>query len=129
MTLQVSAQSNTQKWLTNYETALATAERLDQPIFAFVTDGTDSSELKLLEQELFESETFRSLTGKVTFLKMDANSANMDVKRHAIHFTKSKSVPAIGLIDYQMEMTGAPLNKITSENISAFLSFLEEKFN
>lgn len=128
LSLQLTAQSSGQNWLTNYKTALTTAASLNQPILTFVTDGSNSKALQLLEEELFDTETFRSLKGKVVFLKMDITSSNVDARRHATHFTKSESVPALGLVDQYKEMIGEPLNEITSENINAFIALLNTTF-
>ncbi|MEM6516216.1 MAG: hypothetical protein AAF688_08535 [Bacteroidota bacterium] len=124
VTLNLTAQSESIDWITDYKTAFKTAEQLDKPVLAFATNGQSSAELKLLEGELFGSETFQSLKDKVVFLKLNT-ADDMYAMRMATHFTKSKTGPSVALVQSNQRPLGEPLNKINSGSISNFINVLK----
>lgn len=121
--LSVSAQSDRQEWITDYKAAITAAKTQNKPLLVFAVDGSTSEALSVLEKEFFQWEGLSSIADKVVFLKLKTNT-DMYAKRMAIHFTNSKTTPALALAANDQSLIGKPLNNMTSQNIKTFIEFL-----
>lgn len=124
--LQMSAQDQT-NWLTDNEIALKQSETQNKPVLAFVTNHQKSEASALLKEAFFNSNGFDKIASKVVLLKIDISNQQTNSARLGIHYTKQTSAPGLALVDKNGKTIGEPLTLIDSENITAFLSFLNEK--
>ena len=126
ISVNLSAQINTQNWLTDYKEAIKTSETLNNPILVFVTDTTSGDTYKTLQEQVFNSEDFKRYASSFVLLKLDI-SADAYNKRLASHYTKSDNVPALVLIDEKGNTIDKALTEINSENIAEFMAFIKTK--
>ncbi|WP_152611321.1 thioredoxin family protein [Psychroserpens mesophilus] len=126
VSVNLSAQTKTQNWLTDYQEATKTSETRNNPILVFVTDNTNSEKFNLLQDEVFNSEIFKRYASSFVLLKLDVTSDSYH-KRLASHYTKSNNVPALVLIDDKGNSIEKALTEINSKNISEFMAFLKTK--
>jgi hypothetical protein len=122
----LSAQTNTQNWLTDYKEAITTSEKLNNPILVFVTDSASGTNYDTLQEQVFNSENFKRYASSFVLLKLDI-SADAYNKRLASHYTKSDSVPALVLIDEKGNAIDKALTEINSNTVSEFMKFLKTK--
>lgn len=126
VSVNLSAQTDTQKWLTDYKEATKVSETLNNPILVFVTDNTSGDSYDVLQEQVFNSEDFKRYASSFVFLKLDISADNYN-KRLASHYTKSDAVPALALIDEKGNMIEKSLTEINSKNVSEFITFLKTK--
>ncbi|MDG5491214.1 thioredoxin family protein [Psychroserpens sp. SPM9] len=126
-TLQLTAQESS-TWLTDYKVALKQSETQNKPILAFVTNNQSSEALKTLNEQVFETESFKNtLAPKVILLKLDISDKHSYNVRLGIHYTKQTTAPGLALVDKFNDTIGQPLVVITPENIKTFLTSVHEK--
>ena len=126
VSVNLSAQTDTQNWLTDYKEAIKSSETLNNPILVFVTDNTSGENYNLLQEQVFNSENFKRYMSSFVLLKLDISSDSYH-KRLASHYTKSDNVPALVLIDEKGNTIEKALTEINSKNISEFMAFLKTK--
>ena len=126
ISVNLSAQTDTQNWLTEYKAAIKTSESLQNPILVFVTDNTSGDNHTALQEQVFNSENFKRYASSFVLLKLDI-SADAYNKRLAFHYTKSDNVPALVLIDEKGNTIDKALTEINSENIAEFMAFIKTK--
>ncbi|MEY8847640.1 thioredoxin family protein [Psychroserpens sp. XS_ASV72] len=124
--LQITAQ-NKGDWFTDYEVATAKATSQNQNMLVFATGDMSSETEALLNEELFNSETFKRVALKVVLLQLSFNDTDAYTKRIATHYTGVKVAPAVSLVDANGNRLGVSLTAITKEHIQTFLSQLEAK--
>ena len=122
----LSAQTNTQNWLTDYKEAIKASELLNNPILVFVTDNTSVEVYDTLQNQVFNSENFKRYASSFVLLKLDISVDSYN-KRLASHYTKSDKVPALALIDEKGNTIEKALTEINSNTISEFMNFLKTK--
>ena len=126
VSVHLSAQTDTQKWLTNYKEAIKISETLNNPILVFVTDNTSVESYKILQEQVFSSEDFKKYASSFVLLKLDITTDSYN-KRLGSHYTKSNAVPALALVDKKGNTIGTALTEINSTTISDFMTFLKTK--
>ncbi|MCB0382712.1 MAG: thioredoxin family protein [Psychroserpens sp.] len=126
VSVNLSAQTTSQKWLTDYKEAMKVSERLNNPILVFVTNNISGEGNDLLQNQFFNSEEFAKYRSSFVLLKLDT-TANPYHNRLAAHYTNSNIIPALVLIDKNGNPIDKALTEINSKNISEFLSFLKTK--
>jgi len=126
VSVNLSAQTNTQKWLTDYKEAIKVSETQNNPILVFVTDNATGESYDILQDQVFDSENFKRYASSFVLLKLDI-SADSYHKRLASHYTKSNAVPALALIDEKGNTIDKALTEINSKNVSDFMTFLKTK--
>lgn len=126
VSVDISAQTNTLNWLTDYKEALKTSKTLKNPILVFVTDNSSGNDYEVLEEAVFNSKEFNSYASSFILLKLDTSKDNYN-KRLASHYTKSNKIPALALIDENGNTIDKALTEINTKNISEFLAFLKTK--
>ncbi len=124
LSLNATAQIEKFEWVTDYKSAINASKESNKQILVYAIDGTTSTEVKILESELFSSDILLALRNKLIFLKLNT-AEDMYAKRMAIHFTNSKQTPGVALVDTNQKTVGKPLNQITSSNVKDFITFLE----
>ena len=127
-TLHVSAQDQN-NWLTDYNKAIQLSKTHNKPILAFVTDRKKSEALSTLNKYFFNTDTFKTkFAPKVILLKLDIlDTKTPNVTRLGIHFTKQTTAPGLALIDKNSRTIFKPLVDMTPENISIFMTMLNDK--
>lgn len=126
-TLQVSAQDQT-NWITDYKVALKQSEAQNKPILAFVTDNQKSEALTTLNDYFFNTDSFKNkFASKVILLKLDVSDKQSYNSRMGIHYTKQKAAPGVALVDKYNATVGAALVNMTPENITVFMTLLNDK--
>ena len=126
VSVNLSAQTDTQKWLTDYKEATKVSETLNNPILVFVTDNTSGESYDILQDQIFNSENFKRYASSFVLLKLDISTDSYN-KRLAFHYTKSEAVPALVLIDEKGNTIEKALIEINSKNVSEFMIFLKTK--
>lgn len=126
VSVTLSAQTETLNWLTDYKEALKASETLNNPVLVYVTDNATTENERLLENDIFNSEDFKRFASSFVLLKLDTTT-NPYHKRLAAHYTKSKSVPALALIDSQGHTIDTALTELNSKSIASFMAFLKTK--
>ncbi len=122
----LSAQTITHNWLTDNKEAIKASESLNNPILVFVTDNVSGEIYDTLQNQVFNSESFKRYASSFVLLKLDI-SADSYNKRLASHYTKSDKVPALALIDEKGNTIEKALTEINSNTISEFMNFLKTK--
>ena len=122
----LSAQTITHNWLTDNKEAIKASESLNNPILVFVTDNVSGEIYDTLQNQVFNSESFKRYASSFVLLKLDI-SADSYNKRLASHYTKSDKVPALALIDEKGNTIEKALTEINSNTISEFMAFLKTK--
>jgi len=126
VSVNLSAQTDTQNWLTDYKEAIKTSETLNNPILVFVTDNTLGGSYKTLQEQVFNSENFKKYASSFVLLKLDITIDTYN-KRLGSHYTKSNAVPALALVDEKGNTIGKTLTEINSKTVSEFMTFLKTK--
>ncbi|WCO02914.1 hypothetical protein [Psychroserpens ponticola] len=126
VSVNLSAQTNTQNWFTDYKKAIKTSETLKNPILVFVTDNSTNENYTVLQDEVFNSDQFKKYSSSFVLLKLDISADDYN-KRLAAHYTKSKIVPALVLIDEKGNTIEKALTEINSKTVSEFMTFLKTK--
>ena len=124
--INLSAQTDTQNWLTDYKEASKASETLNNPILVFVTDNASGVSYDLLQDQVFNSENFKRYASSFVLLKLDISSDSYN-KRLASHYAQSDNVPAIALVDEKGNTIEKALTEINSKNVSEFMTFLKTK--
>lgn len=122
----LSAQTNTLNWLTDYKEALKTSEKHNNPVLVFVDDESNTKSYEVLKDQVFNSKAFKSYTSSFILLNLNTTT-NSYHKRLAKHYTKSDAVPALVLVDKNGNTIGKALTEFNSESISEFMNFLKTK--
>jgi thioredoxin-related protein len=126
VSINLSAQNDTQNWLTDYKEAIKVSETKNNPILVFVTNNTSGERYDLLQNDVFNSNEFKRYASSFVLLKLDISTDSYH-KRLAAHYTKSNSVPALALVDKNGNTIDKALTEINSKNISEFMTFLKTK--
>lgn len=126
VSINLSAQTETLKWLTDYKEALKASETLNNPILVFVTDDSAGVNYKMLQEQVFSSDNFKKYASSFVLLKLDVSTDGYH-KRLASHYTKSNAIPALSLIDEKGNTIEQALTDINSNTISEFMAFLKTK--
>lgn len=126
VSVNLSAQTDTQNWLTDYKEAIKTSETLNNPILVFVTDNTLGESYKTLQEQVFNSENFKKYASSFVLLKLDITIDTYN-KRLGSHYIKSNAVPALALVDEKGNTIGKTLTEINSKTVSEFITFLKTK--
>ena len=124
--INLSAQTDTQNWLTDYKEASKASETLNNPILVFVTDNASGVSYDLLQDQVFNSENFKRYASSFVLLKLDISSDSYN-KRLASHYAQSDNVPALALVDEKGNTIEKALTEINSKNVSEFMTFLKTK--
>ena len=124
--INLSAQTDTQNWLTDYKEASKASETLNNPILVFVTDNASGESYDLLQDQVFNSENFKRYASSFVLLKLDISSDSYN-KRLASHYAQSDNVPALALVDEKGNTIEKALTEINSKNVSEFMTFLKTK--
>ena len=124
--INISAQTDTQNWLTDYKEASKASETLNNPILVFVTDNASGESYDLLQDQVFNSENFKRYASSFVLLKLDISSDSYN-KRLASHYAQSDNVPALALVDEKGNTIEKALTEINSKNVSEFMTFLKTK--
>lgn len=122
----LSAQTNTLNWLTDYKEALKTSEKHNNPVLVFVEDDSNAKSYEVLKDQVFNSKAFKSYTSSFILLNLNTTTNSYN-KRLAKHYAKSDAVPALVLVDENGNTIGKALTEFSSESISEFMSFLKTK--
>ncbi len=122
----LSAQTKNTDWFSDYKEAINSSETLSLPMLVFITDNSEDESYKLLQEEVFNSEDFKTIASNVVLLKLNT-SENPYHKRLAKHYSKRDDVPALALIDESGNTIGKALTEISAKSISDFLKFLNTK--
>ncbi|MBR9915527.1 MAG: hypothetical protein GYB32_11990 [Algicola sp.] len=128
--LAVATQLNAQDqlpWLTNHDTALKLAKAEQKPLLVYVTNGVKTPASALLNDQIFNTDTFKKLQSKVILLQLEVPSMEHANYRLGIHYTKKTTTPGLGLVDADGDTIGEPLADITPESAKSFLLFLKSK--
>ena len=125
MMLSFSFSLQAQNWLTSRKEAVTIATNESKQIIVYASENFESEEGKLIENELFNSETFNAIASNFVFLKLDIKK-DITNRRWAIHYSGIKSVPFVTLIDTSENAVGPALSRINSENIQAYISYLKD---
>jgi len=126
VSVNLSAQTDMQNWLTDYKEAIKISETLNNPILVFVTDNTSGESYTTLQEQVFDSENFKKYTSSFVLLKLDITTDTYN-KRLASHYTKSNAVPALALVSEKGNTIGKTLTEINSKTVSEFMTFLNTK--
>lgn len=126
VSVNLSAQTNTKNWLTDFKEATKASETLKNPILVFVTDNTSGENYTILQDQIFNSENFKKYASSFVLLKLDISTDSYN-KRLASHYTKSDAVPALALVDEKGNTIEKALTEINSKTVSEFLIFLKTK--
>ncbi|WP_456442161.1 thioredoxin family protein [Psychroserpens sp.] len=124
--INLSAQTDTQNWLTDSKEASKASETLNNPILVFVTDNATGESYDILQDQVFASEDFKRYASSFVLLKLDISSDSYN-KRLASHYIKSDHVPALALVDEKGNTIEKALTEINSKNVSEFMTFLKTK--
>lgn len=126
VSVNLTAQTESNKWLTDYKEAIKTSKTLNNPILVFVTDNTSGEIYNLLQDEIFNSVEFKRYATSFVLLKLDVSIDSYN-KRLAFHYTKSEVVPALALVDETGNTIEKALTEINSKSVSDFMTFLKTK--
>lgn len=122
----LTAQTKNTDWFSDYKDAIKSSESLSLPMLVFIIDNSEDKSYKLLQEEVFNSEDFKTIASNVVLLRLDT-SANPYHKRLAKHYSKRDVVPALALVDESGNTIGKALTDINAKTISDFLKFLNSK--
>ena len=122
--MSVLGQQNV-KWIDNNQQAIISAEDQGKNILVLIYEDSMNN-VPMLNEQLFETESFKKIQSKFIFLKVDSSSSDYNT-RLAEHYTAGiKDRPVLTLVDSRGNLIGNPLHFFSEDSIRSFLKLLTD---
>ena len=126
------AQQSTIVWNSNFQEVSTQAKVNNQKILMYFTDKSNIVADQLIQSEVLESESLKSLSNKMVVMGVESSKTflasgdqGMLNSRLNGHYNKSQSLPALVLVDYYGQILATLDTAVDTDSINEFKSQLQ----